>query len=356
MTMVDGQELAIQRANHVAVKSAFTFGDQISHTLAIRGEDKILLRRLNRYIKREKDGPLYTRLYDKYFTDKSKIAQHQESQPDALNGKKMISEFDHLVQQHSRQYGLDWRLISAQMFQESRFNPTAVSFAGATGLMQIMPRTGRSLGFSELYNPETSIKAGTKYMGKLFHRFDPELAVEDRMWFTLASYNAGIGHVNDARILAKKLDLDPDRWFGNVEKAMLFLSEESYFKKARYGYVRGKEPVAYVRLIKKMYANYTNIAKLDESLAEASLSKPVLAKLTVAKQTKPGSTILKVAKAKKAIAKLKVANVSKKPAPKIATRSKLIIDFNAMSNEIASLNEDLNLLFSKKKKILLAKN
>ncbi len=302
MTIADGQILAIELANRVAVKSAFTFGDKVSHTLAIRGEDKTLLRILNSYIKRKKDGPLYTRLYKKYFANHSKIAQHQESRLETLDEKKLISEYDHLVQQHSRKHGLDWRLISAQMFQESRFNPTAVSFAGATGLMQIMPRTGRSLGFSELYNPEVSIKAGTKYMGKLFRRFDPALPIEDRMWFTLASYNAGIGHVNDARILAKKLDLDPNRWFGNVEKAMLLLSEENYFKKARHGFVRGKEPVKYVQLIKKMYANYTNIARLDETLVKQPLPKLTLAKLTVPKQTP----------AKRALAKLTYRNKQKR--------------------------------------------
>ena len=362
MTMADGQVLAIELANNVAVKSAFTFGDQISHALAIRGEDKILLRMLNRYIKREKDGSLYTRLYDKYFADNSKIAQQQESRIENYTDKKLISEYDHLVQLHSRKYGLDWRLISAQMFQESRFNPTAVSFAGATGLMQIMPRTGMSLGISELKSPEKSIQAGTKYMGKLFRRFDPALPVADRMWFTLASYNAGIGHVTDARILAKQLDLNPNRWFGNVEKAILLLSEESYFKNARYGYVRGAEPVKYVRLIKKMYANYTNIAKLDEKVSKQPLAKLTLAKLTSSKQPpakpsfakleipKPSLAKPKVAKRatpkNKKIEKTKIARLNKKPDSKVTFKTQIEIDFSAVSNVIASLNKDLNQLYS----------
>ena len=98
----------------------------------------------------------------------------------------------------------------------------------------------------------------------LNQKFEHELPVADRMWFTLASYNAGLGHVLDARRLAAKQGLNKNRWFGNVENAMLMLSQKQHYNKARYGYVRGREPVGYVRKIKTLYENYVNVVGTDK--------------------------------------------------------------------------------------------
>lgn len=271
ITLVDEHLLDIEKANHVTVKSAFTLGDQKSHTLAIRGEDSSLLSSLNHYIKSKKDGRKYSRLYAKYFTDSKQVRKHQRSRLKTADGKKMISKYDRLVQKYSDKYGFDWRFITAQMFQESRFDPNAKSHAGAIGLMQIMPATGRQLGLSGLKEPVTNIHAGTKYMNWLYGKFESDLSVVDRMWFTLASYNAGLGHVMDARRLAKQQGLNENRWFDNVEKAMLLLSKSKYAKKARFGYVRGREPVGYVRIIMKLYASYINVIGFDERISKSPI-------------------------------------------------------------------------------------
>lgn len=266
ITLVDKHLLDIEVANRIAVKSAFRFGDQKSHALAVRAEDKQLLSSIDQYIKSKKDGKMYDRLYAKYFTDTKQIQRNQRSRLRTSEGKKMISRYDPLVREFSEKYGFDWRFITAQMFQESRFDPNARSHAGAIGLMQLMPKTARQLGFSGLKNPKTNIHAGTKYMNWLYDRFDAGLPVVDRMWFTLASYNAGLGHVLDARRLARQLGLNEDRWFDNVEKAMLLLSKKKYARKARYGYVRGREPVGYVQIIMRLYASYINIIGLEQDL------------------------------------------------------------------------------------------
>ena len=146
------------------------------------------------------------------------------------------------------------------MYQESRFNPEAKSWVGAQGLMQVMPRTAKEMGISNLKQPETGIKAGVQYLNWVRDRFEPELNVKARMWFTLAAYNAGQGHVKDARRLARKQGLNPNRWFDNVEKAMLLLSKKKYYSKARHGYVRGREPVNYVREIRSRYRAYIRLA------------------------------------------------------------------------------------------------
>lgn len=171
-----------------------------------------------------------------------------------------ISPYDGLIKHYSEKHSFDWPLIAAQIFQESRFNPKARSHAGAQGLMQLMPRTAKQLGIERgLSNPEVSIETGVRYMAWLKKRF-AYLPAKEQKWFILGAYNAGLGHVRDAQKLAKRLGLRSDRWFGHVEKALLLLSQPRYARSARYGWVRGREPVHYVRSIRRYYRQY--LAKL----------------------------------------------------------------------------------------------
>jgi membrane-bound lytic murein transglycosylase F len=149
------------------------------------------------------------------------------------------------------------------MYQESRFDPQAESWAGARGLMQILPTTGELFGVQDLHAVDTSIHTGVRYLAWLQERFEPDLTVQDRMWFTLAAYNAGLGHVRDARILARKMGWNPDRWFNNVDRAMLLLSRRSFYQLATHGYARGKETVDYVRQIRDRYNAYIRLASAE---------------------------------------------------------------------------------------------
>ena len=130
--------------------------------------------------------------------------------------------------------------------------------------MQVLPRTARELGITDLHTPESAIEAGVRYLSWLRERFEPELSVKDRMWFVLAAYNAGAGHVRDARLIATQEGWNANRWFGNVEKAMLLLSKRPYAKQAQYGYVRGEEPVKYVREIRDRYNAYIKLTKIEK--------------------------------------------------------------------------------------------
>lgn len=164
-----------------------------------------------------------------------------------------ISKYDDLVKLHSKKIDWDWRMLSALIHQESKFNRKCKSFAGAMGLMQVMPRTGRAHGAktsASLYNAETNILVGTRFIhwiGKYFFK-DSLMKQEERIKFILASYNAGPGHVQDAQRLAIKYGLDPNIWEGNVEKMLLEKAHAKYFRDpvCKYGYCRGSEPVKYV--------------------------------------------------------------------------------------------------------------
>ncbi len=170
-----------------------------------------------------------------------------------------VSPYDEIIKIYSKRYGLDWRLMAAQAYEESRFNPKAQSWAGAQGLFQVMPATGLELGFSELFDVDVSTQVGIQHMYHLIERMDPRIAFNQRVRFALAAYNAGWGHIQDGRRLARQLGWDADTWFGNVEKSMLLLEQPKCYSRARHGYVRGSETVAYVSNIQNRYDHYVSL-------------------------------------------------------------------------------------------------
>ena len=255
-TATDSHLLAIESAHRDNLKVNFTLGEESNIAWALRTDQTQLVEKLNTFIKKEYRGLFYNVTYNKYFKNNRKMQQHQA---DRVVAGAALSPFDDVIKPLAKQHGMDWRLIVAQMYQESKFDPKAKSFAGAQGLMQVMPRTAKEMGFSDLYIPENGINAGITYMKWLEARFPGELALQERIFFTLASYNAGAGHVRDARRLADRLGKDANRWFGHVEDAMLLLAKPEYYKQARFGYVRGSEPVQYVKSIRARYLGYLQV-------------------------------------------------------------------------------------------------
>ena len=114
-----------------------------------------------------------------------------------------------------------------------------------------------------LFDPEQAIRGGTRYLSQLKERFPMDLPLSARIRFALASYNAGYGHVSDGRRLARRNGLDPDRWYGNVETAMLWLQRPEYYRKTRFGFCRGSETVAYVSNIDRYYQTFLELIPDD---------------------------------------------------------------------------------------------
>ena len=119
-----------------------------------------------------------------------------------------------------------------------------------------MPRTARELGYDDLEDPEIGIRAGLDYLAWVRDRFEPSIPSAERTWMTLAAYNVGAGHVRDAQRIAVEHGLDPTRWFGHVEAALLLKQKPEIHRKTRFGYARASEPVAYVRNIRDRYEAY----------------------------------------------------------------------------------------------------
>ncbi|SMF21230.1 membrane-bound lytic murein transglycosylase F [Alteromonadaceae bacterium Bs31] len=252
-TIADSHIVAIEHRFNDNLQPGLKLEKESHLGWAVRASNPELLAKLNHYVKLHYRGRFFNITYNKYFKNEKRIDKYQGQR---LTDSKQLSPYDNIVKPLASQYHFDWRILVAQMYQESKFNPKAKSHAGAQGLFQVMPRTAKKLGIKLPFTPETGIFAGIRYMDWARDRFEATLPLEERLWFTLAAYNAGFGHVNDARRLARQQGWNGDVWFDNVERAMLLLSKRQYYSKARFGYVRGSEPVNYVRQIRDRYHAY----------------------------------------------------------------------------------------------------
>lgn len=222
-----------------------------------------------------KSSPLLAKAIDEWASDKSGLHAYKalmkryfelskqplETQlPEVKNGH--ISVYDPFFKKYSKNVGLDWQLIASIAYQESRFDPSGVSWAGAEGLMGIMPNTARALGVTphQLKNPETGIKTGIDCLRRFRQGFSSITDPEEKLKFTLAAYNAGIGHVYDAQRLAEKYGKNPNIWDNNVAEYIRLKNDPEYYNDpvCKHGYLRGSETFAYVKEVMDRYKYYKN--------------------------------------------------------------------------------------------------
>jgi membrane-bound lytic murein transglycosylase F len=240
------------------VETAVSFPQKIAW--GVRKSSPVLLDTLNHWIRKMKKTPDYYALYNKYFKNYRTNKIRVNSEFSSIAGDK-ISPFDDLLKQAADSLGWDWRLLAAQIYKESKFDPNTISWAGAVGLMQVLPNTGEEYGIENLKDPEKNIYAGRKHLEWLKTYWETEkLDSTNQIKFILASYNVGHGHVRDAQSLAEKYDKDPKDW----DVISDFLIKKTYSKYyndpvVQFGYCRGIEPVTYVSTIEEVYDNYVNI-------------------------------------------------------------------------------------------------
>lgn len=222
---------------------------------AVRKDCPQLARAASEWHKVNLTSPDYKASTKRYF-EISKATPHT---PILSLREGKISHYDALFKKYAKEIGWDWRLLASLAYTESNFDTTAVSWAGARGLMQLMPSTARAMGLPDgkEQNAEESIKAAVKYIGMTAQSFS-ELPKEEQVNFVLASYNSGIGHVQDAMALAEKYGKDPHVWKDNVEKYIVLKANEEYFTDpvCKNGYFRGTETYNFVREITGRYEQY----------------------------------------------------------------------------------------------------
>jgi membrane-bound lytic murein transglycosylase MltF len=204
---------------------------------AIRKDSPGLAQLLDGFLRERRQGTLVGNVLFKRYFESTRWVRNPLVELD----QGRLAPFLEPLQRLSAEHGFDWRWIAAQAYQESRLDPAARSPAGAVGLMQLMPSTAAELGVTDPGDPEQSLDAGTRYMARLRDRYfdEPSLPEPVRHDFTLAAYNAGPARVRRWRERAAGRGLDPDRWFGHVEKVAL--------------HEVGLEPVRYVANVNKVY-------------------------------------------------------------------------------------------------------
>lgn len=178
----------------------------------------------------------------------------------------VISDYDGYFKRYVKQTDWDWRLLAAQCYQESCFDPKAESFAGAKGLMQIMPKTAEHLGLAaeDVFSPEKSIAAACRYIVELTTDFSDVPDNYERQNFVLAAYNGGVGHVRDAMAMAKA-DGKNQYFWDEVKSYVLKLATPEAYRNpiVKHGYMRGSETVGYVDNIRRRYATYGGVNKVS---------------------------------------------------------------------------------------------
>jgi len=215
----------------IDIKTPISFPQRIAW--AVRPNAPLLLSKINSWIKkmRAAKDPSYYVIYNKYYKNKKLFKRRLKSDYYTSKSGK-LSKYDNIIKKYAKKLGWDWRLLAAQIFQESRFIENEKSWAGAKGLLQILPRTGKQYGLKNFYNPEENIKAGSKYLKWLTDYWKIIPDKEEKIKFVIASYNAGQGHIQDARNLCKKHGKDPFKWDNNVEEFILKKSKKKYFSDA----------------------------------------------------------------------------------------------------------------------------
>ena len=221
----------------------------------IRKESSLLQKSINEWNGFPETNKLQSKLFDKYWEKSPYFAIKKVKIP-----KGAISPYDHLFKKYAPLIGWDWHLLAALAFHESRFDSSEVSWAGACGIMQLMPRTAANFGLNKhtILNPERNIEAGVQYIKSLNLSFRKVENKDERIKFILAGYNSGPAHIIDAMALAKKYGKDPYVWFNQVEYFLLKKSDPEFYNDpvVKYGSFGGKQTVRYVQNTLDTYEKY----------------------------------------------------------------------------------------------------
>lgn len=276
LTLVDSNEVAMNQVYFPNVRVAFDLGDASNQSWAVAaGEDNSLLNEINDFLdKVEKNGTLQ-RLKDRYYGHVD-VLGYVGAYTFAQHLQQRLPKYEQHFKTYAKKEKVDWRLLAAIGYQESLWQPTVTSKTGVRGLMMLTQNTAQAMGVSNRLDARQSIMGGAKYLAYMKEQLDSSIQEPDRTWFALAAYNVGSGHLDDARKLAAKEGLNPDKWL-DVKKILPRLSQKQWYSKTRYGYARGGEPVHFVANIRRYYDILTWVTQPQlegDQVAEGSLHVP----------------------------------------------------------------------------------
>lgn len=251
-TVANSDQALIMRRYYPKLQVAFDIGKTRELAWALpMSEDASLYDETARFFREIKENRTLDQVIDRYYG-------HAEAFDVALDRslrrdfRTRLPKFRSLFVQAGRQYGIDWRLLAAIAYQESKWHSTAVSAEGVRGMMMLTGVTAKQLKVTDRFDPAQSIRGGASYLRQTLANMPPEIEDPDRTWLALAAYNLGYGHIADARKLVAARGGDPDKWI-EIKKVLPLLGKPYWYRKTKYGKARGRVAVHYVNSIRRYY-------------------------------------------------------------------------------------------------------
>lgn len=252
LTLVNSNQVAMNQVYFPNIRVGFTLqsNHQLSWAVAA-GDDVSLLNEINRFLDSAKQSGLLQRLTERYYGHVDTLG-YVGAYAFARHLQQRLPNYETAFRDAAKEHAVDWRLLAAMGYQESHWLPTATSKTGVRGLMMLTQRTAQAMGVKDRLNPKQSIQGGARYIALLISQLPESIYPADRIWFALAAYNVGMGHLDDARKLTAAEGLNPNKWL-DVKTILPRLAQKQWYSKTRYGYARGGEPVHFVNNIRRYY-------------------------------------------------------------------------------------------------------
>jgi membrane-bound lytic murein transglycosylase F len=264
-TIADSNIALLNRRYYPEIKIGMSIQEEESLGWAVKKDDQELCEQINLFFKKAEETGILGKIYEKYY-GRMEVFDYFDLKKFHERITTRLPKYKETIIRESKKYGFDWRMIAAVVYQESHFNARAESHTGVLGLMQVTKITAKQMGIENRLEPEQSLKAGIKYLDILYKRFIEIDNHHQRLLFALASYNVGYGHIRDAQIIAEAQGLDKNKWT-SMKQILPLLSKRQYYKKTKYGYARGREPVKYIENI-LIYYDILKQKTNDLSLAQ----------------------------------------------------------------------------------------
>ncbi len=242
---------AVARNVYLDYEVAFPVGAQREVAWIVAPRFPELLADLDRFLARAKRDGFVRRLAERYLPD-ARTFQRVDASAFQERIRSQLPQWKAMFGDAQEHSGIEWRLLAAIAYQESKWDPYAVSETGVRGFMQITEETARHLGIADLLDPAQNVLGAARYLRDLKAKLPARIVEPDRTWLALAAFNIGLGHLEDARVLAQKQKLNPDHW-SDVRKTLPLLALPEYHAEARNGYARGGMPVAFVDRVRAYY-------------------------------------------------------------------------------------------------------
>lgn len=262
-TIIDSNEFAANKAFYRDVRIAFKLGTntQLAWAFAKDPRNQRLLEEANKFFEQIKLNGELSQLIERYYTT-SADNDHYDAETFTTNLQKTLPKYQDIFEQVAEDFDMDWRLLAAISYAESEWKPTATSPTGVRGMMMLTNATAKEVGVTNRIDPLQSLRGGARYLKGILQDLPKAITDDDRLWFALATYNIGYGHIEDARVIAERLGKDPNKW-ADIKDTLPLLQKSQYYEKTKNGYARGREPVRYVQNVRYYYnlLTWTEVAK-----------------------------------------------------------------------------------------------